>query len=400
MRKNVEQDKKDLKIDGAESKTTVKDVKIEPDSHDPIIKEYYNQIERPSSLGGVKRLYNVLKIKNKGIKESDVRKYLSEQNEYTLHKPITRKFKRNKVVVYGIDDTWQLDLVDMQKFSKENKDVTFILTVIDVFSKFAWAKMLKNKKQETVLDAFASIISTSGRKPKKIHSDEGTEFVNKLFKSYLTKQNIKPYITHSGLKGSVVERFNRTLKERMWRYFTQKNNNKVYYDVLPDFLESYNSSVHRSIKMTPNQVNKENADKVFETLYGYAKDVGEINITTPIIFNRGDYVRISKYKHIFSKGYERNWTTEVFKIIKIITINSTPVYVLQDLMKEDITGTFYTEELQKVGINITEMIENNEYLIEEVLKTKKVNGKKLYYVSWVNYPKSENCWIKESQLVK
>ena len=152
--------------------------------------------------------------------------------------------------------------------------------------------------------------------------------------------------------------------------------------------------------MTPNEVNKENADKVFETLYGYAKDVGEINITTPIIFNRGDYVRISKYKHIFSKGYERNWTTEVFKIIKIITINSTPVYVLQDLMKEDITGTFYTEELQKVGINITEMIENNEYLIEEVLKTKKVNGKKLYYVSWVNYPKSENCWIKESQLVK
>ena len=68
MRKNVEQDKKDLKIDGGESKTTVKDVKIEPDSHDPIIKEYYNQIERPSSLGGVKRLYNVLKIKNKGIK--------------------------------------------------------------------------------------------------------------------------------------------------------------------------------------------------------------------------------------------------------------------------------------------------------------------------------------------
>ena len=63
--------------------------------------------------------FNVLKIKNKGIKESDVRKYLSEQNEYTLHKPITRKFKRNKVVVYGIDDTWQLDLVDMQKFSGE-----------------------------------------------------------------------------------------------------------------------------------------------------------------------------------------------------------------------------------------------------------------------------------------
>ncbi len=365
---------------------------------DEIIEEKYEQVEYPGSLGGVTRLFNELKTTNKNIKKGDVEKYLSKQDEYTLHKPIRKKFNRNRVVVYGIDNTWEMDLVDMRKHSKENKGFHYILTVIDIFSKFAWGKLLINKKQETVLEALKSIINDSGRIPNKIHADEGKEFWNLQLKNYLEKQNIKLYITQSGLKASVVERFNRTLKERMYRWFTLKKQD-VYYDVFDKFFDSYNSSYHRSIRMKPKEVNKTNSKKVFANIYGYDKDEGEVKFVK-MLLKIGDYVRISKYKNIFSKGYESNWTREVFVVDKVIFNNSNPVYSLKDLLDEEIEGLFYVEELQKVSINISQSLDNNNLEINQILETKIENGQKFFRVNWRYYPKTKTDWIKESEIKK
>ena len=178
------------------------------------------KIKNPGSFGGIKKIYDELKKNYKKIKKDDVKNFLGQQDEYTLHKRIKRKFERNKVIVSDIDEVWQMDLVDMKAFQNENNKVTFILTIIDVFSKHAWGRMLLNKKAETVLDAIKSVIKTSKRKPKKIHTDQGTEFFNIHSKKFFEKENIKHYHTKSYLKASIVERFNRTLKDKMWRYFT------------------------------------------------------------------------------------------------------------------------------------------------------------------------------------
>src|SRR5271163_2069010 len=115
-----------------------------------------------------------------------VKTYLESQNVYTLHKPDRKKFERRKMFVYRIDEQWQADLVDMQLYSKENEGYNYMLTVIDCFSRFAFAKILKNKSGE-VKNAFQSIFNE--RIPKKIQTDQGTEFYNPQVKKLFNEKN-------------------------------------------------------------------------------------------------------------------------------------------------------------------------------------------------------------------
>jgi transposase InsO family protein len=147
-----------------------------------------------------------------------------------LHKLIIRKFKRRKVVVHEIDEIWSADLVDMRHFAKHNKGFNYLLTVIDIFSKFAWAVPLKTKTGKEQIQSFQKLMKE--RKPTKLWTDAGKEFVNKEFKQFLADHKIELYQTYNEGKAVVIERFNRTLKEKMWRYFTETITNK-YLDVLP-----------------------------------------------------------------------------------------------------------------------------------------------------------------------
>ena len=134
-----------------------------------------------------------------------------------------------------------------------------------MFSKKAYAQALKKKTGIEVAKAFDTVL-THSEIPKKLQTDAGKEFLNKVFQNLLKTRGIAHYTTASDMKACVIERFNRTLKTKMWRYFTAKNTHR-YIDVLPELIESYNNSYHRSIKMTPMQVTKENAAQVFRNLY-------------------------------------------------------------------------------------------------------------------------------------
>ena len=160
-----------------------------------------------------------------------------------LHKPIRRKFIQRRVISNGIDDIWSADLVEMQPYSKENDGFRYLLNVIDIFSKYAWSKPLKNKTGNEVSNAFDKILK-EGRKCKHLWVDEGTEFYNKIFLKLLDDNDIKIYSTYNQGKAVVIERFNRTLKSRMWKYFSANNTYK-YIDILPDLIERYNNSKHR-----------------------------------------------------------------------------------------------------------------------------------------------------------
>jgi hypothetical protein len=376
-------------------KVLSKTQKDSPKKFDEEIEKTYIDTKSTGSLGGIRKTYKALKQKNRNITFSDVKNYLSTQDEYSLHKPIVKKFERNKVLVSGIDDIWQIDLIDMRAFKKENKNINYILTVIDVFSKYAWGRMVKNKEAKTVMEAMKSVINSSKRKPKKIHADDGNEFKGE-FKKYTNLLGIKLYLTNTGLKASVVERFNRSIKEKIWRYFTAYRETS-YYDHFDKFFESYNSSYHRSIKMPPKEVNLKNSVKVFFNLYGYDKNIGSFK-EIDIKFKMGDYVRITKYKSIFSKGYERNWNNEVFQIDKILLNNALPMYELIDLTNQKVKQKFYSQELQLVSINIREMEKKNVFHYDQILDTRVVKGKKEFLVRWRYYPDSLNSWVKEKDL--
>ena len=236
--------------------------------------------------------------------------------------------------------------------------------------------LLKNKTGATVANAFEKIFS-EGRKPEKLWVDKGNEFYNKDVKSL----GIDMYSTDNEEKSSVIERWNRTMKEKMFKYFSA-NSTRRYIDVLNDMVSLYNNTKHSSIKMTPVKASMKTNEKVV-----WMKLYGGIN-AKPINpkFSIGDKVRISKKKKTFEKGYTPRWTEEVFTVSSV-QYTDPPTYKITDDNNEEIQGTFYEQELQKTTQEI--------FRIENVIR--KRGNKSL--VKWLGYPESFNSWVDNKELM-
>ena len=175
--------------------------------------------------------------------------------------------------------------------------------------------------------------------------------------TWLKEEKISRYSTHGEHKSAIAERFNRTLKERMWHRFTAENT-RNWIDMLSDLVSKYNNNYHETIRMRPFDASKiENESEVWENLF---RDDGETKKSTK--FKIGDTVRISRIKGIFEHGFLPNWTEQIYKIHEIN--KSEPVtYILKDLQDEIIEGGFYKEELQKTSQEV--------FRIEKILRKKK-----------------------------
>ena len=170
------------------------------------------------------------------ITRDAVRDFLSRQRAYTLHKPARRHFIRNRTYVGKIDKQWQADLADMVGLTRDNGGNRYILTVIDIFSKYAWAVPVKNKDGKSVRDAFKLVLaSAEPRTPERLQTDKGKEFFNREFTDLMRNNGIQHFASESDQKAAVVERFNRTLKTRIWTYLSAKRTKK-WADVLPAIL--------------------------------------------------------------------------------------------------------------------------------------------------------------------
>ena len=260
-------------------------------------------------------------------------------------------------------------------FKNNNDGFILLLFVIDIFSKYGWVVPLKNKKSKTVADALKTIFKE--RKPEKLWTDKGREFYNKD-----VKELVEIYSTENEEKSSIVERWIRTMKEKMWKYFTY-NNTYRYMDVLPELVEDYNNTVHSSTKFTPVEASKKkNELTVWRNLY---PDRLKIHDLTPK-FSVGDEVRISKKKKTFEKGYTTRWTEEIFTITKIQ--NTNPItYKVADLQGEEIDGSFYEPELQKT--------EQQVFRIEKVIKKEKDKS----LVKWKGNSDKFNLWVDNKNLI-
>ena len=221
-----------------------------------------------------------------------------------------------------------------------------------------------------LVNGFWSILDLR-RSPKKLQTDNGTEFLNRNFQSLPKENSIHFFTTNSDLKASVVECFNRTLKTRMWKYFTAKNT-CVYIDILQDIVHGYNNSYHRSIGQAPASVSLLNVGQVRRKLYGnsWAKSRRVLK------FKLGDQVRISKSRRTFKKRFLPSWTQEIFTMTKIIP-RVPPVYWLRDYAEDETEVVFYAKELQKVHKS------DDIYKIEKILAEKKENSKGVCKMAWI-----------------
>lgn len=226
---------------------------------------YYN----PSTgFCGINELH-----RKSGINQQNCKEFLNQQNTYTLHKPVHKNFTTERVFVHDINDQRQSDLVEMIPYSEENDGFKYLLTVIDCFSKYAFVIPIKNKNGSTTSQAFQTIFKQ--RKPKKIQTDKGKEYYNKEINKLFKANNIIHFFTESDKKASIIEQFNRTIKEKMWKMFTFNNNHK-WINILDDLVNNYNNSYHRSIKISPIKASDlKNKTIVHENLFLNMKHADE-----------------------------------------------------------------------------------------------------------------------------
>ncbi|KAK3911547.1 Putative uncharacterized transposon-derived protein [Frankliniella fusca] len=327
--------------------------------------DVYHEPADPASYGTAWKLWDAT-----GEKKEKITHYLEGEDAYTLHKPARRRFPRNVTYADNIDESWQTDLTDFQSLKKDNDGFSYILCVIDVFSKYGWAVPIKDKSGPSIIKGFQIIFKNTHRRPTRLFSDKGTEYINKTFQKFLKENNITYIHTHNpDIKCAIVERWQGTIKSKLFKRFTHTEQYRYVDGLLHDIVDAYNHTYHRSMKMRPVDVTPDRVLEVYNNLYGGMKHTSKRRK-----FNVGDYVRISREKQVFKKGYTWNWSEEIFKIVQVIP-HTMPVYQLEDLDKDPIEGTFYEMELQKVT-------KPEAFKIAYIVRSKGTKGKRQHLVHW------------------
>ena len=284
--------------------------------------------------------------KNPASYSSNVRAFMNQKRSISIHKKRIKNFTRRQIIVPGPFHSISADLIDYQSYSRINSGYNYILNVIDMFSRMAFARPLKTKTALEVSEALDEIISSMQFIPKFFTSDKGREFDirNKYFHGVIVEKfHMVVYFTSGIKKNSMVERLNRTLKERLERFFSETGR-KRWIDALPDFISNINNSINRTIGMRPVDVTLENADKIWKKIYPNANKIPKCD---KILV--GDRVRIAIEKQIFSKGYHQNWSDELYTVKRIEPSMGICLYILEDNDKNEIKRKYYIFELNFVS---------------------------------------------------
>ena len=253
-------------------------------------------------------------------------------NDEVYSKPPKKNYPTNKIIFKSIDDIWSSDLLDMNDCRiKNNTGYRYILVVIDNFSEFAWTNPLKNKYAQSITDAFSQIIKTSRRKPYLLETDDGKEYVNKIFNEFLNSHNIKRYSRNTALGAVFAERFNRTIRNLLKKPVFLKGN-ADWLSELPSIIKQYNNTVHHSTKMKPIDASKKSNEKI---VYSNLQD--KRKILNPK-YKLGQLVRVSNIRRVFSKGDSTNYSYKLYTITEVIhdTITSYRINYLPERYNENL----------------------------------------------------------------
>ena len=367
---------------------------------DTFLRETYYNPAHVAGFGSVRKLLTA--AKNAGFENAtlgNVKRWLLKQETYGLTKPARRHFKRSSVVVEGLDAQWEVDLMDMSRLAKFNSDRRYVLVVVDVFSRFCWTNVLKTKTATEVARALSGIFQL-GRKPRySLRSDKGREFTGKAVQRVLEENGIHHYLTHNETKAGHVERLVKTLKTKLFKYMLHKQTH-TWSKVVSDVTGAYNRSMHRSLGRTPASVNQANEAEVRLQQYLIKNKIklpGEPRPkprkrrhpkpATPK-FKVDEVVRISKLPTTFAREYDEKWTSELFRVKRVYKRQGVFIYKLVDWQGEDISGSFYSEELTK-----GDEPEGGVYKIERVIK-KRGRGKRTQgLIRWFGWPSKYDSWI-------
>ena len=349
-----------------------------------LVRKWYRDPSHPTSFTGITNLANHHKLSSQKAS-----KVLEGISSYSIHREVKKPRRRNPFFVYKKRDHVQADLVEVQQLAASNEGVRYLLTAIDMFSKFAVCVPMKNKKQESSIEALREMFQYI--RPKTLMTDSGGEFTGKKVQSFLREEQINHYTPGSDIKCAGVERFNKTLQRKMYHYMTNSGTDK-YLNVLQDIVSSYNRTIHSTIKMSPSDAEKEENDLTVKDMLNrhYLSFFRKGGKKKPK-FALGDTVRVSKIKRPFMRSYKEQSNEELFEIIEIRSDLPIVMYKLKSLEDlDEIRGAFYESELTRINLELFD--------VERVLKRRTLKGVRQVLVKWQGYHKAFNSWIPESDV--
>ena len=284
---------------------------------------------------------NVKSIPNYSSKIKD---FLRHNITSSIHKQVRRKFPRRRIVVHYPLEIVMSDLIDFShnKMPFVNNGYRYIMVVIDCFSKMAWAEPMKRKGGLDSCIAIENVLRKMPEIPQNLITDRGLEYYDHRVQKLLDRYGIHHYSITGRHKACIAERFIRTLKGRMEKYFWNSKKRR-WVDVLQQFISNYNKTYHRSIHMAPEAVNENNRAQVFKALF--PKD----RVKTKPRLSKGDRVRILREKNIFEKGYTRSWSLNIYRIKEAVSENDVDYYLVEDLEGNILPRKRYFWELNLVA---------------------------------------------------
>ncbi|HUR98247.1 MAG TPA: hypothetical protein VMZ26_09315 [Pyrinomonadaceae bacterium] len=323
---------------------------------------FYGDLAHPQTLGPSKHLIRVTKMRQRRsthVHDDDndveparlVREYLRRQPAYVRHKPAVRSaVRRNRMLAKGVGTDYQADLADVQQLASDNRGARYLLCVIDILSKRAQVEPIRAKTGSEVRDAFERMLRKDPLlADSHVATDAGKEFLNEPVQQWFREHQIVHYTLQGDHKAAVVERFQRTFKERLHRLMTARNSYK-YLDALPSIVHSYNHAPHRTLRgMRPVDVGKHNERELYERQFSGIDPKKHVTRGPKDDIREGDTVLISVAKNVFEKGYTGKWRVdEPFTVVEVKQGVPNKQYVLRDENGEPIQGAFYREQLQPI----------------------------------------------------
>ncbi|KAL3070325.1 hypothetical protein niasHS_016152 [Heterodera schachtii] len=234
---------------------------------DKKINKIYTDPANPGGFAGASALYAAVKKKHPKLRRADFEDFLQRNTTYTLFKPKREKFRRLRTVPTGFMTDVQADLADFQALSRKNNGYRYLLLAVDVLSRRMFGSPVKSKRPVDMKRAFEELFEQMPRVPDTLYTDRGLEFVAKPLKEFYAEKGIQKFETSSKKKAAVAERAIRTLKTRLYKYFSA-NNTSVWVDVLSKFLSAINNSVCRATGLRPNEISDTNAREMWKRVYG------------------------------------------------------------------------------------------------------------------------------------
>ncbi|KAL3095775.1 hypothetical protein niasHT_024071 [Heterodera trifolii] len=295
----------------------------------------YKDLSSPVAFTSVEPLLREARKTQPKINRTDVQNYLATQRTYTLHRQAKRRYRRLPTLAPGLHTEWQADLAIFDRLAKQNSGYKYLLVCIDTLSRQVFVEPVKTKTSTNMIIAFGRIFKRSKYIPWKVLTDQGKEFTARAVQHFFRAKDVEHFcmLTSPQFHAGMAERANRSIKERVYRYFTERNTYK-WIDVVQDIVRAINHSPNSTIGMCPADVNFKNAEALRQKLHNAAENV----VRRQPRYRVGDRVRIEKYKHVFQKGYLPRFTNELFTVTEVHTERSPVVYRLRDDHNEIISG--------------------------------------------------------------